>query len=152
MQQSNVRWLESAACNDRHKWKNQLIVCSTYIISLIILTFLTFFPMRLIKYWTTSLAKAICFSDWNSVSELLLVEPVCCKKRPKIVSDLLLIWGIRALWRFWMVPNWSCPFSVSQSINLPEFTKFVQLMNWQNNSCKCEYKIAQSISKRTTCT
>ena len=31
------------------------------------------------------------------------------------------------------------------SINLPEFTQFVQLMNWQNN------KIAQSISKRITC-
>ena len=72
MQQSNVRWLESAACNDRHKWKNQMIVCSTYIISLIILTFLTFFPMRLIKYWTTSLAKAIYIYDWNSGSELLL--------------------------------------------------------------------------------
>ena len=73
-----------------------MIVCSTYIISLIILTFLTFFPMRLIKYWTTSLAKAICFSDWNSGSELLLVEPVCCKKRPKIVPDQLLVWGIRS--------------------------------------------------------
>ena len=36
-----------------------------------------------------------------------MVEPVCCKKRPKIVPDQLLVWGIRVLWRFWMVPNWS---------------------------------------------
>ena len=25
------------------------------------------------------------------------LEPVCCKKRPKIVPDQLLVWGIRAL-------------------------------------------------------
>ena len=36
-----------------------------------------------------------------------LLEPVRCKKRQKIVPDQLLVWGIRALWRFWMVPNWS---------------------------------------------
>ena len=38
------------------------------------------------------------------------------------------------------------------SMNLPEFTQFVQLMNWQNNSCKFVQKIAQLISKRITCT
>ena len=35
------------------------------------------------------------------------LEPVCCKKRQNIVPEQLLVWGIRALWRFWMVPNWS---------------------------------------------
>ena len=34
-------------------------------------------------------------------------ESVCCKKRPKIVPDQLLLWRIRALWRYWMVPKWS---------------------------------------------
>ena len=37
------------------------------------------------------------------------------------------------------------------SINLPEFTQFVQLVNWQNNSCKFVQRIAQSISKIITC-
>ena len=37
------------------------------------------------------------------------------------------------------------------SINLPEFTQFVQLMNWQNNSCKFVQKIAQWISNIITC-
>ena len=37
------------------------------------------------------------------------------------------------------------------SINLPKFAQFVQLMNWQNNSCKLVEKIVQSISKRITC-
>ena len=36
-------------------------------------------------------------------------------------------------------------------MNLPEFTQFVQLMNWQNNSCEFLLKIAQSISKWITC-
>ena len=30
--------------------------------------------------------------------------------------------------------------------------QFVQLMNWQNNSCKFVQKIVQAISKRITCT
>ena len=34
------------------------------------------------------------------------------------------------------------------STNLPEFTQFVQLMNWQNDSCKFVSIIAQSISKK----
>ena len=38
------------------------------------------------------------------------------------------------------------------SINFPEFTQFVQLMNWQNNLCKFVSKIVQSFSKRITCT
>ena len=29
------------------------------------------------------------------------------------------------------------------SIYLPEFTQFVQLMNWQNNSCRFVYKISK---------
>ena len=37
----------------------------------------------------------------------LFLEPVCCKEGPKIDPDQLLVWGIRALWRFWMLPNWS---------------------------------------------
>ena len=37
------------------------------------------------------------------------------------------------------------------SINLPEFTQFVQPMNWQNNLFEFVWKIAQSISKRITC-
>ena len=37
------------------------------------------------------------------------------------------------------------------SINLPEFTQFVQPMNWQNTSCNYVEKIAQSISKRIAC-
>ena len=28
------------------------------------------------------------------------LEPVCCKKRQKIIPDQLLVWGIRALRRF----------------------------------------------------
>jgi hypothetical protein len=35
------------------------------------------------------------------------LEQVCCKKWTKIVPDQLLVWGIRALWSFWMVLNWS---------------------------------------------
>ena len=29
--------------------------------------------------------------------EFLVLEPVCCKKRPKIVPDQLLVWEIKAL-------------------------------------------------------
>ena len=35
------------------------------------------------------------------------LETVCCKKLPKIVPDQLLVWEIRAFWRFWTVSNWS---------------------------------------------
>ena len=38
------------------------------------------------------------------------------------------------------------------SLNLPGFTHFVPLMNWQNNSCKFVWKITQIIPKRITCT
>ena len=58
--------------------------------------------------------KSILFSlvslRASSVTSLMVctvLEPVCCKKRPKIVPGQLLVWGIRTLWRFWMVPNWS---------------------------------------------
>ena len=61
-------------------------------------------------YW-----RAWCWLIWKMCSKIwwceqvisFKLEPVCCKKRQKIVPDQLLVWGIRALWRFWMVPNWS---------------------------------------------
>ena len=34
------------------------------------------------------------------------LEPVCCKKRQKIVPDQLLVWGVGDLWRTWRIPNW----------------------------------------------
>ena len=37
------------------------------------------------------------------------------------------------------------------SINLPEFTQIVLLMNWRNKSCKFVKKIVESISKRINC-
>ena len=47
-------------------------------------------------------------SDWSVLYSFSCKnKTVCCKRRPKIVPDQLLVWGIRALWRFWMVPNWS---------------------------------------------
>jgi hypothetical protein len=34
------------------------------------------------------------------------LEPVCCKKRQKIVPDQLLVCGVGDLWRTWRIPNW----------------------------------------------
>ena len=49
--------------------------------------------------------------DWYFVSDLLweiiVLEPVCCKKRPKKSKPRNWFGGIWAIWRFWMIPNWS---------------------------------------------
>ena len=54
--------------------------------------------------WSSCFSKEHSFLNWWSCFQL---EPVCCKKRQKIVPGQLLVLGIRALWRFWTVPNWS---------------------------------------------
>ena len=34
-----------------------------------------------------------------------LLEPVCCKKWPKIVPDQLIVWRVGDLWRTWLIQN-----------------------------------------------
>ena len=55
--------------------------------------------------WSFEFVPQSCLFMNHLMSKWL--EPVSCKKRQKVVPDQLLVWGIRALWRFWMVPNWS---------------------------------------------
>ena len=64
----------------------------------------TFKPSNKSEYWSGLTKKTFLASN-------KVLEPVCCKKRQKIFPDQLLVWGIRALWSFWMVPNWSYRWS-----------------------------------------
>ena len=45
---------------------------------------------------------------WTSICKkvLMLLKPVCCKKKQQKVPDQLLISGIGDLWRTWMIPKW----------------------------------------------
>ena len=60
------------------------------------------------NHWSKMTLKSSSYllPKFCTVPLTIALEPICCKKRPKIVPDQLLVWGIRALWRFWMVPNW----------------------------------------------
>ena len=76
--------------------------------------FLTLFSSEINWHQKNQIMKISCshFSSHlalqTGLCEIAIgLEPVCCKKWQKIVPDQLLLWGIRALWRFWMVPNWS---------------------------------------------
>ena len=51
--------------------------------------------------------EKVKISSLVKLSEDRPLKLVCCKKRPRIVPDQLMVWAVRALWRFSMIPNWS---------------------------------------------
>ena len=87
-----------------------IIILSTQILTLVELS--VWAEKKPIFYSTSMYLDLDIFIQWHFKRDIYktlnhTLVPICCKKRQKIVPDQLLVWGIRTLWRFWMVPNWS---------------------------------------------
>ena len=50
-----------------------------------------------LNLWTIKTQSEGVEKVLHNVDSFIILEPVCCEKRPKIVPDQLLVWEIRAL-------------------------------------------------------
>ena len=84
-------------------------------------------------YYQYYIQKSYTYLKYKSIIQLSCVRSNKGWKRTNIYMYRLII--MRSSQTFFITAiTWH---DIQQfSLNLPEFTRFVQLMNWQNNSCK----------------